>query len=67
MSRDLREAPTRDDIVYIDLGSEDSAQAGEFVTIFRKLGKGNIVETERAEGISERSRRWISKPRLSRR
>jgi hypothetical protein len=43
MSRDLREAPTRDDIVYIDLGSEDSAQAGEFVTIFRKLGKGNIV------------------------
>ena len=43
MARDLREAPTRDDIVYIDLGAEDSAQPGEFVTIFRKLGKGNLV------------------------
>jgi hypothetical protein len=42
MARDHREAPTRDDIIYVDLGS-DSAQAGEFVTIFRKLGKGNPV------------------------
>lgn len=44
MARDLREAPTRDDIVYIDLGAEDSAQPGEFVTIFRKLGKGNFIQ-----------------------
>ena len=50
LSRDLREAPTRDDIVYVDLGAGDSAQAGQYVTIFRKLGKGNIVQVD---GLNE--------------
>lgn len=43
MTRDLQEMVTRDQIVYIDLGAEDNVTAGQYLTIFRPLGKGNIL------------------------
>lgn len=43
MARDNQEMITRDQIVYVDLGSEDNAKIGDYLTIFRPLGKGNIL------------------------
>lgn len=42
MARDNQEVLSRDQIVYIDLGSEDNVQVGDYVTVFRPLGKGNL-------------------------
>lgn len=41
MARDNVEVIARDFIVYIDLGAEDNVQVGDYLTIFRPLGKGN--------------------------
>jgi hypothetical protein len=49
MGRDGREAFSKDQIVYIDLGAEDSVKIGDYLTVFRPLGKGgalNIMEDE---------------------
>ena len=54
LSRDLREAPTRDDIVYVDLGAEDNVQPGDYMTIFRPLGRGNLFENDEDETLSAR-------------
>jgi hypothetical protein len=43
MARDLREAPTVNDVVYIDLGREDNVKEGDRLTIFRPVGTGNIT------------------------
>lgn len=43
MARDLREAPTINQIVYIDLGTEDSIKPGDYFTIYRPLGTGNLT------------------------
>lgn len=43
MARDSHEMITRDQIVYVDLGAEDNVKAGDFLTIFRPLGDGNIL------------------------
>ncbi len=42
LARDGREMPTRNEIVYIDLGSEDSVKTGDYLTIFRPAGAGSI-------------------------
>ena len=42
MARDNRELLTRNDVVYIDLGGEDNVQRGDYLTIYRKLGTGNL-------------------------
>jgi hypothetical protein len=44
MARDNQEMVARDQIVYIDLGAEDNVQIGDYLTIFRPLGKGNILQ-----------------------
>jgi len=54
MSRDLSEMPSRDFIVYVDLGAEDHLQAGDYLTIFRPLGEGNITKLWENESISAR-------------
>lgn len=41
LSRDGKEYLSRDNVVYIDLGAEDNVQVGNYLTIFRPLGKGN--------------------------
>ncbi len=43
LARDLREMVTRDHVVFIDLGSEDNVRPGDFLTIYRPLGRGNIT------------------------
>ena len=51
MARDQREALSKDQIVYIDLGSEDNVQVGDYVTVFRPIGKGNIVSKTGNESV----------------
>jgi hypothetical protein len=54
MSRDLAEMPSRDSIVYVDLGADDNLQTGDHLTIYRTLGKGNITKKWENESISAR-------------
>jgi hypothetical protein len=43
MAKDNREMLTTHDIVYIDLGSEDQVKTGDYLTIYRPLGTGNVT------------------------
>lgn len=55
MARDMQEMVTRDQVVYVDLGKDDNAQVGDYLTIFRKLGKGNLSKMpENPESVSAR-------------
>jgi hypothetical protein len=49
MARDARELVSRDQIVYIDLGAEDNVKAGDYLTIYRPLGTGNVTQMENEE------------------
>ena len=49
MAKDNREMVTRNDIVYIDLGSEDQVKAGDYLTVYRPLGTGNITRVDEEE------------------
>lgn len=42
MARDGREMLGQEQIVYIDLGADNSVKAGDYLTIYRRLGKGNL-------------------------
>jgi hypothetical protein len=55
MARDNREMVTRNDIVYIDLGSEDQVKNGDYLTIYRPLGTGNITRIKNEEIARTRS------------
>lgn len=55
MARDNRELVTRNDIVYIDLGSEDQIKRGDYLTIYRPLGTGNITRIDPDELAHTRS------------
>jgi len=54
MARDGRELLGREQIVYIDLGTEDSVKVGDYLTIYRQLGKGNLFENDEDESVSAR-------------
>lgn len=54
MARDLQEAVTRDQIVYVDLGAEDNVQVGDYLTVYRPLGKGNLFINDVDESVSAR-------------
>lgn len=43
LARDTQELLTRDQVVFIDLGEEDHVKAGDYLTIYRPVGKGNIT------------------------
>ncbi len=49
MARDNRELLTKHDIVYIDLGGEDNVKRGDYLTIYRPLGTGNITRVDNEE------------------
>lgn len=51
MARDQQEMVTRDQIVYVDLGKDDNVQVGDYLTVFRKLGKGNLTHPENNESV----------------
>lgn len=55
LARDGREALTRDDVVFLDLGAEDNVRVGDFLTVYRPLGAGAIShfrDREQAPGGS---------------
>lgn len=54
MARDNQELITRDQIVFVDLGRDNNVQAGDRLTIFRPLGKGNLHRGP-GEAVSARS------------
>jgi hypothetical protein len=49
MARDNREMVARNDIVYIDLGVEDNVKTGDYLTIYRPLGTGNVTRIDNEE------------------
>lgn len=49
MASDGREMVTRNDVVYIDLGSEDKVAPGEYLTIYRPLGTGTVTRVDSEE------------------
>ena len=54
MARDGIELIGREQIVYIDLGSEDSVKVGDYMTVYRPLGKGNFFDSDEDESVSAR-------------
>ncbi|MBS1798092.1 MAG: hypothetical protein JSS81_30020 [Acidobacteria bacterium] len=54
MARDNLELLSRDQIVYIDLGAEDGAKPGDYLTVFRPLGKGGLFDKQQKESTSAR-------------
>lgn len=55
MARDSLELLGRENIVYVDLGAEDNVRVGDFLTVFRPLGKGNPFENDEDEAVSARN------------
>jgi hypothetical protein len=55
MARDNREMLTRNDVVYIDLGGEDNVKRGDYLTIYRPLGTGNITRVDNEEMARNRA------------
>jgi hypothetical protein len=55
MAKDSRELLTRNDVVYIDLGEEDQVKRGDYLTIYRPLGTGNITTVDSEEWTRNRS------------
>lgn len=55
MAKDSREMVTRSDIVYIDLGSEDQIKHGDYLTIYRPLGTGNLTRVDNEEMARNRA------------
>jgi len=60
MAKNYREMVSRSDIVYIDLGSEDKVGPGDYLTIYRPLGTGNLRGVDNEESARGRSRGFQS-------
>ena len=54
LARDNVETITREQIVYVDLGADNSVQVGDRLTVFRPLGKGNLFVSDEGESVSAR-------------
>ena len=54
MARDGQELLGREQIVYIDLGAEDNVKVGDYLTIYRPLGEGNLFKKSAGETVSAR-------------
>ncbi len=55
MAKDSREMVTRNDVVYIDLGGEDQVKAGDYLTIYRPMGTGNLTRVDNEEMARNRA------------
>ena len=55
MARDNREMLTERDIAYIDLGGEDNVKPGDYLTIYRPLGTGNVTRVDNEEMARNRA------------
>ncbi|HEV7859612.1 MAG TPA: hypothetical protein VGO91_13415 [Pyrinomonadaceae bacterium] len=49
LARDNREALSKDFVVYIDLGTEDNIKAGDYFTVYRPVGAGNLTHNSDEE------------------
>jgi hypothetical protein len=49
LARDGRELLSRDQIVYIDLGTEDNVKEGDRLTVYRPVGTGDITRFREEE------------------
>jgi hypothetical protein len=49
LARDGLETLSRDQIVYLDLGAEDNVKSGDYLTIYRPLGGGNVAKVNERE------------------
>jgi hypothetical protein len=54
MARDGLELLGREQIVYIDLGAEDGVGVGEYLTVYRPLGRGALFINDEDETVSAR-------------
>ena len=54
MARDGRELLGREQIVYIDLGAEDNVKVGDYLTVYRPLGTGQILDDLPGESVAAR-------------
>lgn len=54
MARDNQEMISREQIVYVDLGAEDNVKIGDYLTVFRPLGKGNLFINDEDETVKAR-------------
>lgn len=54
LARDGREALSSEQVVYIDLGAEDSVGVGDYLTIYRPLGKGGVLNYNQRESLNAR-------------
>ena len=52
MGRDNAEMLTRDFIAYVDLGADENVKVGDVFTVFRPLGKGNLMQYPQKESVS---------------
>jgi hypothetical protein len=54
LARDGQEIVARNQIVFVDLGREDNVQVGDYLTVYRPLGTGNIFDKVTNESVSAR-------------
>lgn len=54
LAKDGIELIGREHIVYVDLGSEDNVKVGDYMTIYRPLGTGNIFQKSLSEFASNK-------------
>lgn len=57
LARYGRELVSRDDVVFIDLGTEDNVKPGDYLTIYRPLGTGDVFRSRFGDEESTPNRR----------
>lgn len=60
MARDNIELLGREQIVYVDLGREDNVKVGDYMTIYRSLGTGNLSTKVLKESIDNKEEGYES-------
>lgn len=60
LAQDAREMITRNQIVYIDLGREDRVKPGDYLTVYRPVGTGNLTRINNNEIARNSSRGFES-------
>jgi hypothetical protein len=63
LARDGLELLSRNQIVYIDLGSEDRIKSGDYLTVYRPVGTGNLLTNIENEEIARNSSRGFESDR----
>ena len=54
MARDEQEMVSRNQIVYVDLGADDNVKVGNYLTIYRPLGTGDLLDHKQREIVPAR-------------